>query len=524
MLIPLSTDLRLGRQPWVTWLVILTCIVVFYLQYKSNQKYENSIISYCELAAKRINNKPDELLNQNIDGCGYLLHAYHTLSSRGEDREYIESEIFESLDGISEEEYARLLISLRKHHEIYRGYAPSVLDEEIMYFPKSFNPFTMISSSLAHGGFAHIFGNLIFFFAFAPAIELLIGSSFRYSLSLVAIAVGCSVFYSLFSLAEGTNIPGLGLSGVVMGVIGMAAYLMPHARINTLVWFILPIMRIAIPAWFMALWFIGFDAWELLSEGMTQGVNLIAHVSGGVVGYFIARYFFKARKEEVQDELNEEIDYMKGQEREFTISNTATLHRDTRALEKNHAEVQQKQQHGAHMDRLFNMVRTNQNSEAINLILADANPLFLHPDHFKELYTRIGEWKKNRAYVCMGRLLIDLYIQHRRYADAFKIAKDCFGVTKTFVLANPRDVLLLAQEANRQKLYKLAIALLHKVEERYSEDVGYVPCGLLEADILMNHLNMSELAHKRLEGLKAIASPLEQENISALQAMIVPAG
>jgi hypothetical protein len=168
------------------------------------------------------------------------------------------------------------------------------------------------------------------------------------------------------------------------------------------------------------------------------------------------------------------------------------------------------------------MVRTNQNSAAINLVLADANPLTLHPDHFKDLFIKIGEWKKHRAYVCMGRLMIDLYMQHLRYADAFNIAKSCLEVTRTFVLANPRDVLILAQEANRQQLYTLAAALLDKVEERYSEDVGYIACGLLEVDILLNHLNKPERAKQRLEELKAIANPAELDNIATLQAAIEP--
>jgi membrane associated rhomboid family serine protease len=521
-IIPLSTDLRLGRQPWVTWVVMLICVVVFGFQYTSNQTFSHSITTYCQGIANEARAHPDDLLSQDIYGCTVLLYAYHIETNRGEAPETVALHILESMEGISEEEFTRLIKSLRKHYLVYRDAAPPILDEKLIYFPESFNPFTMITSSLAHAGFWHILGNLIFFFAFSPAIELLVGGALRYILSLTAIAVACSVFYSLFALAEGTNAPGLGLSGVVMGVIGMSAYLMPHARINTLIWFILPIWRTTIPAWFMATWFIGFDAWKLLSEGMNNGINLVAHVSGGVVGYLIAWYFFKTRKEDVQDELNEEIEYMKNQTRSLTINNMASLHRDMRTLQKNDAELQERKEQGAYLDRLFIMVRSNQNSAAINLIIADANPLALHPDHFKELFIKIGEWKKNRAYVCMGRLMIDLYMQHRRYADAFKIVKDCLEVTRTFVLANPRDVLLLAQEANRQQLYKLATAILYKVEERYSEEVGYIPCGLLEVDILVNHLNMPGQANKRLEELKALANPAELENIATLQATIVP--
>ena len=524
MIIPLSTDLRLGRQPWVTWAVIAICIVVFWAQYKSNAEYSQSITNYCQNITDNIDDDPRDVMRQSFVGCATLLDAYHSETLLGEKSDYIELHILETMRGISKREFTLMMTSLRKHYAIYSEDAPKLLDMKLMYFPESFNPITMITSSLAHGDWGHIIGNLIFFFAFSPAIELLVGGAFRYVLSLTVIAVGCSIFYSIFALAEGGNIPSLGLSGVVMGVIGMSAYLMPHARINTFVWFIVPLGHMLVPAWFMAIWFIGFDAWELLSEGMNQGINLVAHVSGGAVGYFIGWFFFKARKEEVQEELDAEIKHMQGRDRSASISSTATLHIDTGVLEKSHNALLEKIAQGAHLDNLFNLVRTNQSSEAINLILADTDPLFIHPDHFKEMYEKVGEWKKHQTYICMGRLMIDLYMQHQRYVEALKIAKDCFGVTRDFTLANPRDVLLLAQESNRHGIYKLSLALLDKVEERYSKAADYVACGLLEVNIFINHVNASDKARKRLEELKLIASESELKSITALEGLIVEEG
>ncbi|MCK4742361.1 MAG: rhomboid family intramembrane serine protease [Sulfuriflexus sp.] len=521
MLIPLNTDLRLGRRPWITWAIMLICIAVFYFQVQSNQQYEASIINYCQNISKKASIETDDFLAQNDNACVYLLHAYHIQTIRGVPLEKIEKNIFDDVPELSKDESLKFRLSLLEHHLLYSETAPSILDEEIMYFPRSFNPFTMISSSLAHGGFAHIIGNLIFFFAFSCAVELIIGGMFRYVLTLTVIAIGCSVFYSLFSLFEGGNIPGLGLSGVVMGVVGLSAYFMPKARVNTLIWFIIPIKRVAIPVWFLAIWFVGFDAWELLSEGMNQGVNLVAHVSGGVVGYLIGLFYFKERKAEIAEELDDEIEHMRSQDNSFAINKSANLNKTTRAIEKHYIQAEEKKQQGAYLDRLFNMVRTGQNSDAINLILADVDPMQLHPEHFLDIYNKIGEWKKQGAYLCMGRLMIDLYMQHRRYVDAFDIAKDCLMVTREFVLANSRDVLILAQEANRQGRYKLAVALLHDVESRYSEEVGYMECGLLEVGILINRLNMHKVANQCLEKLKRIANDTEMERISEMQIVLV---
>jgi len=521
VLIPLNTDLRLGRKPWVTWSIMLVCVVVFYFQYQSNRQYENSIRSYCKSISAPAEVDSIDILSKNSSACVYLLHAFHIQSIRGESPETIELNILNELPELSDDDSLKFRLSLNEHHARYKENAPSILDEKIMYFPRSFNPLTMISSSLAHGGFLHIIGNLIFFFAFSCAVELLVGGVVRYLLSLTAIAIGCSLFYSAFALVEGSNIPGLGLSGVVMGVIGLSAYLMPKARINTLVWFIIPITRIAIPAWFLAIWFVGFDAWDLLSQGMNQGINLVAHVSGGVVGYMIGRIYFKQRKEDIYEELHDEIDYMNSQKKSFSINSAANLNTTSRVLERQHVEHEEKKARGAYLDRLFTMVRAKQNSEAINLILADVNPLHIDSEYILELYTKVGEWKKHRAYLCIGRLLIDLYIKQQRYKDAFKIAKDCISVTKDFVLTNPRDVLLLAHEANNQGYHKLAIALLHNVSTHYTEEVDYVACGLLEAEILIVHLKMHTVANQCLEALKKTANEFELERISNLQSLVV---
>ena len=521
MLIPLNTDLRLNRKPWITWAIILLCIVVFYFQLQSNQQYEASIINYCQGISKQTSAETGDFLAQDGNTCVYLLHAYHIQKIRGVPLEKIEANIFNDVPEISKNESLKLRLSLLEHHLRYNQTAPSILDERIMYFPRSFNPLTMISSSLAHGGYAHIIGNLIFFFAFSCAVELIVGGLFRYVLTLTVIAIGCSIFYSLFSLLEGGNIPGLGLSGVVMGVIGLSAYLMPKARVNTLIWLIVPIKRVAIPVWFLAIWFVGFDAWELLSEGMNQGVNLVAHVSGGVVGYFIGLIYFKERKAEVAEELDAEIEHMRSQDNSLAINKSASLNKATRAMELDYIQEQEKKQQAAYLDRLFNMVRTGQNSAAINLILADVDPLQLHPDRFLDIYNKVGEWKKHGAYLCMGRLMIDLYIRDQRYVDAFEIAKDCLMVAREFVLANSRDVLILAQEANRQQRYKLAVALLHDVESRYSEEVGYMECGLLEANILIHHLDMHKVANQCLEKLKRFANDVEMERISEMQTVLV---
>ena len=98
MIIPLSTDLRLGRQPVVTWIVILLCIIVYALQFESNIKYELNAQAYCNIIYNKKNKSVDDILNQDVSGCTYLLQTYHIYSSRGKSTEIIENEIREEFE------------------------------------------------------------------------------------------------------------------------------------------------------------------------------------------------------------------------------------------------------------------------------------------------------------------------------------------------------------------------------------------------------------------------------------------
>ena len=92
------------------------------------------------------------------------------------------------------------------------------LHELLMYYPDSPNPLQMITSELIHADWPHLVGNMIFFFAFAVALEILIGNTFVYLAIIVSITVVSSLAYSLFTALFGSAYPTLGFSDVVFGM------------------------------------------------------------------------------------------------------------------------------------------------------------------------------------------------------------------------------------------------------------------------------------------------------------------
>ncbi|MCP3689701.1 MAG: rhomboid family intramembrane serine protease, partial [Gammaproteobacteria bacterium] len=135
----------------------------------------------------------------------------------------------------------------------------------LWYVPQSWNPLTMVTSSLAHANWLHLLGNLAFFLAFAPALEALIGNRLRHLWIMLFISLVVGISYSAsFLISNSEPLPTLGLSGVVTGMIGLSAYLMPHARIRVFCWVIIFWKIIYIPAWILAAIYIGLDGWVMI--------------------------------------------------------------------------------------------------------------------------------------------------------------------------------------------------------------------------------------------------------------------
>ena len=127
---------------------------------------------------------------------------------------------------------------------------------DLLYYPQSYNLKTMFTSSVAHADFSHLLGNLFIFYVFAATVELMLGF-WRYLLLFCCLAIGTSLAYSVSSLGLNSGLPTLGLSGVVMGMIGLFVYLFPKIKIRCFFWFLFIFKTFGIPAWILAVWFVG---------------------------------------------------------------------------------------------------------------------------------------------------------------------------------------------------------------------------------------------------------------------------
>jgi len=142
--------------------------------------------------------------------------------------------------------------------------------------------FTLATSMFLHGGLFHLGGNMVFLWIFGNNIEDATGHFrflFFYLLSGLA-AAGAHIW-----LHPDSQIPMIGASGAVSGVLGAYFLLYPRARIMTLVIFGFFIQTVMLPAAiFLGFWFLlqAYSAWSSFSG--TKGVAWFAHLGGFLFG------------------------------------------------------------------------------------------------------------------------------------------------------------------------------------------------------------------------------------------------
>ncbi len=141
---------------------------------------------------------------------------------------------------------------------------------------------TLFSSMFLHGGWLHLGGNMLYLWIFGDNVEVALGR-FKFLLFYLACGVAAAVAQALS--APFSDVPMIGASGAISGVLGAYLLLFPRARIRILIIF-LPFWRLMIPAVIvLGLYF----AMQIYSAYITPsneagGVAFWAHVGGFVAG------------------------------------------------------------------------------------------------------------------------------------------------------------------------------------------------------------------------------------------------
>jgi|SRR5262245_30127337 len=156
--------------------------------------------------------------------------------------------------------------------------------------PAAFVP--IITSMFLHGGWMHIIGNMWVLWIFGDNIEDHLGH-FAYLVFYLACGFSAAVAHILLNLSS--NVPTVGASGAIAGVMGAYFVLYPRARVLTIVPLIIFFTFWWLPAWIvLGYWFLiqflsGAATSIAYTASSSGGIAFWAHVGGFVMGIILIK-------------------------------------------------------------------------------------------------------------------------------------------------------------------------------------------------------------------------------------------
>ena len=166
---------------------------------------------------------------------------------------------------------------------------PSVLDEdyaripyELVHYPVKTYP-TLYTSMFLHAGIGHLGGNMLYLWIFGNNIEDVLGK-FRFILFYFI----CGTIAALGHIATDmdSQIPMVGASGAISGILGAYLMLFPFARIKTFIFLGIFWTIARVPAIVLLLIWIGLQIWNSVATG-AGGTAWFAHMGGFIAGLLL---------------------------------------------------------------------------------------------------------------------------------------------------------------------------------------------------------------------------------------------
>lgn len=148
----------------------------------------------------------------------------------------------------------------------------------------------LFSSMFLHAGIMHLGGNMLFLYIFGDNIELKFG---RGKFLLLYLFWGLVADFAHIMSDPSSQIPALGASGAISGVLGAYLILFPRAKIVTfiLMGFFTRMTRIS-AIWYLPFWFIFQNILPALVGSSGSGVAFLAHIGGFLIG-LMSGYIYK---------------------------------------------------------------------------------------------------------------------------------------------------------------------------------------------------------------------------------------
>lgn len=151
---------------------------------------------------------------------------------------------------------------------------------------------TIFTSMFMHAGWVHLIGNMLYLWIFGDNVEDRMG---HVKFLVFYLICGIAATLAQVAVSTGSDIPNLGASGAISGVLGAYLVMFPGGRVNVLMGrgvVQLPAL-VVLGLWIVLQVFMGAGSFS--SSGESGGVAYMAHIGGFVAGLVMAFLFGKGR-------------------------------------------------------------------------------------------------------------------------------------------------------------------------------------------------------------------------------------
>jgi len=171
---------------------------------------------------------------------------------------------------------------------------------------------TLFTSMFLHGGWAHLIGNMLFLWIAGDNVEDRLGHLPYLVFYLLAGVAGSAahVFMAVSVMPSMADVPTVGASGAISGVMGAYLVFFPTSKIRFILWLIIFVRGFTLPSWgAIGFWIasqilMASHQLDGIAKDETAMVAVFAHLGGFAFGFgaaILVRMFGKNRPQKHED-------------------------------------------------------------------------------------------------------------------------------------------------------------------------------------------------------------------------------
>jgi membrane associated rhomboid family serine protease len=142
---------------------------------------------------------------------------------------------------------------------------------------------TLFTSMFMHAGWVHLLGNMLYLWIFGDNVEDRLGHG---TFTVFYLLCGLGATFAQLAVSVGSNVPNLGASGAIAGVLGAYLIMFPRGRVNVLMGRAIVAMPalVVLGLWILLQIFSSVGTFTTSEQTSGGGVAYMAHIGGFVTG------------------------------------------------------------------------------------------------------------------------------------------------------------------------------------------------------------------------------------------------